>query len=95
MGGFRREGVVEELFEVPAEFGHQVGVGAVGDGPLVGRGEDDGVGGFVFESDGEAGGVMIDDQGEGGHLRAVYQMVGRVNAGIWAKSVASTFPIST
>ena len=29
VGGLRGEGVVEKLFEVPAEFGHQIGVRAV------------------------------------------------------------------
>ncbi len=79
MVGFRGEGIFEELFEVPAEFLHQVGVGAVVDGPLIGRGEGDGVGGFaVVAAEDEGLILVIDDQGEGGHLRAVYQMVRRV-----------------
>lgn len=61
VGGFRGEGVVEELFEVPAEFGHQVGVGAVCDGPLVGRGEGDGVGGFAVVAAEDEGLILVID----------------------------------
>ena len=82
------------LFDLEVPFaggvGFGVGVGAVFDRPLVGRGEGDGVGGFaVVAADDEGLILVIDDQGEGGDLRAVYQIAGRMNAWIWASIKAS------
>jgi hypothetical protein len=36
--GFGREGVIEEFFEIPAEFAHEVGVGLALDFGFVGGG---------------------------------------------------------
>ena len=49
---------------------------------MVGRGEGDGVGGFaVVAAEDEGLILVIDDQGEGGHLSAVYQIAGRLAFG--------------
>jgi hypothetical protein len=44
---FGREGVIEEFFEIPAEFAHEVGVGLAFDHGFVGGRQGDGREGFA------------------------------------------------